>query len=56
MKEAGVSDECLGLLVLMVIIIVEAAGAVQKGPNAGKWFWACTGYPKSRKVLEVEVG
>jgi hypothetical protein len=28
----------------------------KKGPNAGKWFWACVGYPKCRKVLAVEVG
>lgn len=25
----------------------------RKGPNAGKWFWACTGYPKCRKVLAI---
>jgi hypothetical protein len=27
----------------------------KKGPNAGGWFWACTEYPKCRKVLAVEV-
>lgn len=26
----------------------------KQGANAGKWFWACTGYPKCRKVLAVE--
>ncbi|MBE0504749.1 MAG: DUF2726 domain-containing protein [Desulfuromonadales bacterium] len=25
----------------------------KQGANAGKWFWACTGYPKCRKVLAV---
>jgi hypothetical protein len=25
----------------------------KKGPNAGKWFWACTGYPNCRKILAV---
>jgi hypothetical protein len=23
----------------------------KKGPNAGGWFWACSGYPKCRKIL-----
>lgn len=26
----------------------------KQGANAGQWFWACTGYPKCRKVLTVE--
>lgn len=25
----------------------------KKGPNTGQWFWACTGYPKCRKVIAV---
>lgn len=25
----------------------------QKGPNAGQWFWACSGYPKCRKIIAV---
>ena len=25
----------------------------KKGPNAGQWFWACSEYPKCRKVLAV---
>jgi hypothetical protein len=28
----------------------------KKGPNTGGWFWACTAYPKCRKVLAVEAG
>jgi hypothetical protein len=28
----------------------------KKGPNAGGWFWACTGYPKCREVLAVKAG
>lgn len=28
----------------------------KQGANAGQWFWACTGYPKCRKVLAVEKG
>lgn len=27
----------------------------KQGANAGRWFWACTGYPKCRKVLTVEM-
>ena len=26
----------------------------KKGPNAGKWFWACSAYPKCRKVVGIE--
>ena len=25
----------------------------RKGPHAGKWFWACSGFPKCRKILAV---
>jgi very-short-patch-repair endonuclease len=25
----------------------------RKGPHAGKWFWACPGYPKCRKIMAV---
>lgn len=28
----------------------------KKGPNAGGWFWACTEYPKCRKVLALGAG
>lgn len=28
----------------------------KKGPNAGGWFWACTEFPKCRKVLPLEIG
>jgi hypothetical protein len=28
----------------------------RQGAHAGKWFWACSGYPKCRKVLPVEEG
>lgn len=26
----------------------------KKGPNAGKWFWACPNFPKCRKVVPIE--
>ncbi len=25
----------------------------KKGPNAGKWFWACSAFPKCRMVVEI---
>ena len=48
--DAPLAPECPACNVAMV------KRQAKRGPNAGKWFWACTGYPKCRKVLAVEVG